>query len=509
MKERALNVRHYVMAVLLVLAAFVFTFSLQKGEKASAEEAGETIESTEDFGQGGSDSITVKNTVKDYGYKIFKVFDAKAVKGNAAEGTKTKAVYTYSGNNSTFLSALGSSESPFSVSEVNGVKYVTLKSSANGNAVSNFIKAQANNLGDPAYEFTGNGGSVKITGLKQGYYYISTNVGSLVTLGTAGVDETVNEKNSLPSVSFQQSATADGSFSDGDLDLNTGDNVYYKITVTLGKGNDKEIVFENNFDGIEIDDKSLKVSQPGTQQNPQEVSEYTYEKNPDGSIKITLNEDYIGSFDDDDYKVIEITYSGKLTKDAKINNAEGDDDRNSSSLKYTYSDKTFPDLTLYDTTEDFQLKKVRDQENGPFLNGAAFRVYNDEACTDEVKFTKEAPDEGGSNGGAYRYYADVNGNDDIEVNSEEGVNIRGLKEGTYYLKEVRTPDGYEPADVTKIQVDKNKTNVITVVNIKNVLFPTTGGRGTLVFYVIGGLLVAGAAVTLIVRARKNKAGTAK
>ena len=50
---------------------------------------------------------------------------------------------------------------------------------------------------------------------------------------------------------------------------------------------------------------------------------------------------------------------------------------------------------------------------------------------------------------------------------------------------------------------KGKVSIIVVNNPGNTL-PSTGGIGTTVFYVAGGILVAGAAVLLITRKRMNQ-----
>ena len=43
----------------------------------------------------------------------------------------------------------------------------------------------------------------------------------------------------------------------------------------------------------------------------------------------------------------------------------------------------------------------------------------------------------------------------------------------------------------------------TVENSKGTLLPSTGGIGTTIFYVLGGLLVAGAAVLLVTKRRMS------
>ena len=50
----------------------------------------------------------------------------------------------------------------------------------------------------------------------------------------------------------------------------------------------------------------------------------------------------------------------------------------------------------------------------------------------------------------------------------------------------------------------NGSLALTVINNPGSLLPSTGGIGTTIFYVVGGILVAGAAVLLITRKRMEK-----
>lgn len=115
--------------------------------------------------------------------------------------------------------------------------------------------------------------------------------------------------------------------------------------------------------------------------------------------------------------------------------------------------------------------------------------------------------------------------------------IAGLDDGTYYLREIQAPNGYNllendvelviTADTANGQdwnsgiatdaltgltitvdngaaqngdLDTGIVNV-TVENNRGATLPETGGMGTTLFYIIGGLLVVGAGILLVVRIR--------
>ena len=104
------------------------------------------------------------------------------------------------------------------------------------------------------------------------------------------------------------------------------------------------------------------------------------------------------------------------------------------------------------------------------------------------------------------------------------ITIKGLDDATeYYLYETKAPAGYNRlTDAVKFKITagydgsgENCTSVttevneddpqaglsITVKNNKGAYLPSTGGIGTTIFYVLGGVLMAGAFVRLVVRKR--------
>ena len=126
----------------------------------------------------------------------------------------------------------------------------------------------------------------------------------------------------------------------------------------------------------------------------------------------------------------------------------------------------------------------------------------------------------------------------IIASDEDGLfSIAGLDDGTYFLREIQAPNGYNLLeDDVKVEIDATTANgqnwawdpaaaftaiqfkvndaelgtpgvvdtgvvEIQVANNQGATLPETGGMGTTLFYVIGGLLVAGAVVLLVVRIR--------
>lgn len=125
----------------------------------------------------------------------------------------------------------------------------------------------------------------------------------------------------------------------------------------------------------------------------------------------------------------------------------------------------------------------------------------------------------------------------ILTSDENGLfNIAGLDDGTYYLREIQAPAGYNLLEEdVKLDIAATTANGqtwngnaadaftaltiavndgepqngvrdtgivnVTVENNGGATLPETGGIGTTLFYIIGGLLVVGAGILLVVRIR--------
>lgn len=222
---------------------------------------------------------------------------------------------------------------------------------------------------------------------------------------------------------------------------------------------------------------------------------------------------------------IKVTYEGIINEHA----FDGED-----ALKNTaYTGKNDPyDSSDYDTQEDTEkvftygidVTKVTEDGNTP-LAGAEFELLNEQQDA-AIKFIKTGDGE---------YRVAKKGEDKATTTLVVGAAdskvgklvLKGLATGTYYLKETKAPNGYELLkDSIKIIIEDNEAetpdsdgagvidktgsdtvqggNIYyqTVVNKKPPIMPVTGGMGTVLFSIVGIVLVAGG-ITLIVSYRKR------
>ena len=225
----------------------------------------------------------------------------------------------------------------------------------------------------------------------------------------------------------------------------------------------------------------------------------------------------------DKNSTIIVKYSATLNENAVVGEAG-----NTNTVNLVYSNN--PNNTSTGTTKDdkvtvytFQLNvtKVDGTNNGTKLAGAKFKLYYE---TDNTKYyVKEVTDDNTIKSWTYTENEAL----ELTTNNNGNITVKGLKEGTYYLEETEAPDGYNKL-TAPVKVDiANKSNpiyelefvkaddtagtvqqavgTITIANNKGSTLPSTGGMGTKLFYTIGGILMAGAAIVLVVRKRRSDA----
>lgn len=86
--------------------------------------------------------------------------------------------------------------------------------------------------------------------------------------------------------------------------------------------------------------------------------------------------------------------------------------------------------------------------------------------------------------------------------------VYGLAYGTYYLLETQAPAGYNlsavPIKVTIHETSHQPEYTIPVTNHAGTILPETGGMGTTIVYIVGGVMVVAAVVLLVTKKRMSK-----
>ncbi|MGN0613515.1 MAG: SpaA isopeptide-forming pilin-related protein [Porcipelethomonas sp.] len=389
-------------------------------------------------------------------------------------------------------------------------------------------------------------GTATITVPEAGYYMVVENsdvsgLTSLVMLNSTDPTVTIDAKigstgkPTLNKLINDQNAN----FTNTYLDSQIGDTVFYCLDITVP---DPDYINEfTNYvykihdsidSGLTLNENILMIWKNEStyiEKNAGNSSDYFTSSVTGGTqlevdIKIKkLIEDWSLSAGD----TLKVYYHATLNKDANVA-ASADDDNmynaNEAYLEFSndpYGATTIntPAIKTYDWTYAFSVEKVDGSDNTKKLAGAKFEIQRNSAALSLLK---------SGNG----YTVVPNGTEGAVTEAETDENgkfiIRGIDQGvTYTIHETKAPDGYGlPDSDATITLNATYTNggseidtlKGTITNARdatglNVVIENssgsklvgTGGIGTTVFYVFGGILMAGAAVLLTVKIRiKNK-----
>ena len=383
------------------------------------------------------------------------------------------------------------------------------------------------------------------TGVGQGYYLIAEtatgNVAdtlSLVMLDTAGNDNVnVATKEDVPELVKKVKETNDSTgvtsdWQDG-ADYDIGDRVPFQLTGTVSAKYDSYKTYYYAFHdkmsaGLEFMAETVKVYVDGKLVENTDTKVYYTVKTSDLTQSGCTFEVVFNNLKDiatvTANSNITVEFEAKLTGDNVVVGTPGNP--NEAKLEYNnnpyYEGDGKPDKTgetpwdkVVVFTYVLNANKVDGQGNA--LEGAGFTLY---------KYDKETE--------AYVAVGD-------EITGVTTFTFNGLDAGKYKLVETTVPAGYNKADdieftieatydtdkadpkLTGLVVKDASGNVIsegeelvfgTVVtdgsvntdieNLTGAELPETGGIGTTMFYVIGAILVVGAAVVMITRKRMSR-----
>lgn len=461
----------------------------------------------------GSDSkgsITVNNTVKDNAYSIYRIFDLESFDTD-------KNAYSYKVNTAwAAFFAEGAEGLNYVTIDENG--YVTWNKDANAaefaaKAIAFANKEDAKIAATATKTSNEDGGSLVFDNLELGYYLVQSNLGALCSLTTTNPTATVNEKNAAPSL---EKEVKEGETWGKNNDANVGDTVEFKATITV-QGTAKDYVMHDKMDdGLEYTGVS-KVTLNGSDIAYTSDYEVTTATTDGCTFEVKFTADFCAKLKSGD--VIVVYYSAILKTNAVVKEPEN----NNAHLSYTDANGTTSkteDSNTKTYTWEIPVFKYYDNgtENGTQtpLAGAVFSLYTDADCENIVTFTKTADN-------TYRY--DGSGNvTEITTDTTGKFSLQGLDAGTYYLKEVTAPAGFNKLDtavkvvITHVGNDTDNTLThtitagdasVTEVGVENktgAILPTTGGIGTTMFYVIGSVLVVAAVVLLVTKKRMSARG---
>ena len=355
-------------------------------------------------------------------------------------------------------------------------------------------------------------GTASITVTSAGYYFVDSNLGSLCALDTAVNSVTVYEKNSKPTLN--KSVKENGNFgatATADID----DVVEFKLTVgvgneyaaDLGTGVDKDyVIYDTLPAGMTYvpDDNNAETTEDGVSIDGWTLdTDYSVAYNKDTKL-LTITLESTKLDDLASAATFDIIYFATLDDNAVV---AGNGNKNEARLVYGEYETPVVDAVVYTWKTNFL--KYTGEAKTP-LADAKFTLNKSADGSNPLTFTQV--------GTTTTYKYDAQGTiTEITTTATGAFEIEGLDAGTYYLTEIEAPDGYNKLTAPvkfkitnegAVQVyDTEKSEYVTVtgtagIEVENktgVELPSTGGMGTTIFYAVGGVMMAGAAILLVTK----------
>ena len=477
-------------------------------------------------------SITINNSAKDHTYEAYQIFTGDL------SGTTLSNIVWGSGVSEAGQTALGDA----------AAKAETLKTEADAKA---FAKAVAPYLTTAAGSAnTVTDGKYVISGLAAGYYLVKDQDGSLTGDADAYTeyiikvvsDTTATPKSSVPTVEKKVKDTNDSTGVTSDwqdsADYDIGDSIPFQLKATLADNVSSyttyKVVFHDTLSKGLTYNNDAKVYIDGTETNGFTV---TATVNADGTTTLTVSCDDVKALGAGNSSVITVEYTAKLNENAVLGSAgnpnevylEYSNNPNKSENGNNETGETPKDVVIVFTYKTI-INKV-DSENKP-LTGAAFKLEKlikgkdgaadtwttvKEFTVDETttSFTFSGLDDGQYKLTETKTPAGYNTIDPIyfviEATHDETADAPTLKTLNAYLTDANGNKQTEMKDGESVNIDLGTVDLTagsittTVVNKSGSELPSTGGIGTTIFYVLGGVLVLAAVVLLVTKKRMSGA----
>ncbi len=372
-------------------------------------------------------------------------------------------------------------------------------------------------------QFVITGGAGVFSNLTLGYYLVDSSVGALCGLTTTNPNAAINSKNGAPTLDKQVKEDSTDQWSDANT-ADIGQTVEFRTTINVHDGAQNYVLHDKMSAGLTFDPDSITIHHviPGTTTTegtltPENyytlVTKDTVENglDDDCTFEIRFTSEFCNHLSTND-KII-VHYSAILNENAIVGT-----DGNPNETKLSYGDNHFtaPDVAK---TKTFGFDIIKTDAQNKLITGAEFSIWTAETGGEQIAVVAQlVSDEDGH----VKEYVRANS---IE---EEGatytlvlalgaVRVDGFDNGTYYLAETKAPNGFNQLTERRkfIISDGNLYSTfndgiysvnsgVQIVNKTGAMLPETGGVGTTLFYIAGGVLVAAAVVLLITRKRMSE-----
>ena len=362
--------------------------------------------------------------------------------------------------------------------------------------------------------------TVTITGLTLGYYLVDSSMGALCALNTTNPNTTITEKNNVPTIEKEAKETP-----------SIGGTVPYEVIIHAQPGAESYVLHDHMTDSIDFNNDVkayVRTVAEGGVTTDTEIASTNYtikteNLTDDCTFEVEFKQDYLDTITTATNIVLK--YSATINEEAIVILPNND-----ATLSYGEGNETNRTEKPEAPTPVYSFDLVKTTSKNVLLAGAVFQLKDSKDEVISLVLVENDVDE--NNQPIPAYYrpavAGETGVTSVTTKADSVLTFKGFGEGTYKLHEVTAPEGYNSLkeDVTIVISQDNLAEVnhveesgegdnavpahyeyisggVQVINYTGAELPSTGGIGTTLFYIVGGLLIVGAAVLLITKKRVN------
>ena len=453
------------------------------------------------FAEGETGSITINDAVVGQTYTIYQILDLESYNASAN-------AYAYKATTA-WNTFINSDAIKGTYVKVDAQGYVTWKDGADAAAFAKAAQmyAKDNSIANQG-SVTATTTTVSFTSLDLGYYLVDTTLGTLCSLDTTNPDVVMEEKNEVPTNVKTVEEDSTGNYGEKN-DADIGQTVNFKSTITAQAGAENYVFHDTMSAGLTYTGVTGITLQDATATATVDASNYTVvtEGLTDGcTFEVRFTQAFCDTLKANDQIVI--SYTATLNENAVI---AGEGNPNTSKVSYGDSSNTkyTPDSQTKTYTWDVDVfKYTMNGETETALAGATFTLSKNSDGSNPIALISK-----GNNVYRVAKTGETGTVPEITTDATGKFTIAGLDADTYYLTETAAPAGYNKlaGPVTVVIGENGAVNATTeapqgvdevkVLNQSGTELPSTGGIGTTIFYVAGGVLVVGAVVLLIAKRR--------
>lgn len=449
--------------------------------------------------EGTTGSITINSAVDGQTYTIYRILELESY-----DTTTNAYAYKATANWKAFL------RQATTYVTLDDQDYVTWKQGADPAAFAKealaYAKDTANNIQHQGTTQATNG-TVTFNNLALGYYLVDSPLGTLCSLDTTNPSVNIQEKNKAPTSDKEVQEDSNNSWGKVN-DADIGQTVNFRSTITAQLGAQNYVFHDTmsqgltfgSVTGITLDGVTVKASKYSVKTTTDEGK-----KDTDCTFEVAFTEGFCNTLTKD-AKIV-ISYTATLNDKAVI---AGAGNPNESYISYGENGqfKTQPSQTVTKTWKVDVFKYTMKDNAKTGLAEVKFVLSKNTQGTDPIQLIA-------LENNVYRVAKDGEESAKAEITTDTTgkFTIQGLDSDTYYLVETETPGGYnklkEPVKIVisnagEVTVKETVVTEVEILNQSGTILPSTGGMGTTIFYVLGGILAVGAAVLLVTKKRMER-----